>query len=159
DQIESSVDCDGDHFVVAYSESSAGGAAPYTVYADDVFASGATLGLGEKHVIAQSNGFSQRRSSVCSEHILSTVSHESMIVSDFERTTIDHDIEGALFQAFEGGDIAGFCYSGDNASIACPCGNAGNFGHGCANASNAQGALLGAIGTPSSVDDSLVLYS
>lgn len=159
DQIESSVDCDGEHFIVTYSESSSGGAAPYTVYADDLFAADSTLGLAEKHLIAHSTGFSERRSRVSSEHQMSGTTHFTMIVDDFERTGLDHDIDGALFQAFEGGDINGFCYSGDNQSAACPCGNAGNFGHGCANASNAQGALLGAVGVPSSVDDSLVLHS
>jgi hypothetical protein len=159
DQIESSVDCDGEHFVVTYSESASGGAAPYTVYADDLFASGSTLGLADTRALVHANGFSQRRSRVSSEHAMSGTTHLTMIVDDFERTGLDHDIDGALFQAFEGGDVHGFCYSGDNTSIACPCGNSGNFGHGCANASNAQGALLGALGVPSSVDDSLVLHS
>jgi hypothetical protein len=159
DQIESSVDCDGEHFIVTYSESASGGAAPYTVYADDLFAADSTLGLAEKHLVAHATGFSERRSRVSSEHQTSGTTHLTMIVDDFERTGLDHDITGALFQAFEGGDITGFCYNGDNQSINCPCGNNGLFGHGCANASNAQGALLGAVGVPSSVDDSLVLHS
>jgi hypothetical protein len=159
DQIESSVDCDGEHFIVSYSESSNGGATPYTIYVDDVFASGSTLGLGQTHVLEHQIGFSQRRSRVSSEHLLSSTPHLSMIVDDFERTGLDHDIDGALFQAFEGGDITGFCYAGDNVSLNCPCSNNGAFGHGCANASNPQGALLGAVGVPSSVVDSLVLHS
>lgn len=49
-----------------------------------------------------------------------------------------------------------FCY-GDGSGIACPCGNAGAFGHGCANGTFAQGARLRSEGDSSVSADSLVL--
>jgi hypothetical protein len=49
-----------------------------------------------------------------------------------------------------------FC-SGDGTGTACPCGNAGVAGQGCASSVNPQGAMLGAQGTPSLSNDSVVL--
>jgi hypothetical protein len=49
-----------------------------------------------------------------------------------------------------------FC-SGDGSATACPCGNAGAAGRGCANSVNAAGALLSASGTASIASDSFLL--
>jgi len=49
-----------------------------------------------------------------------------------------------------------FC-SGDGSATACPCGNAGLAGHGCANSVNASGARLVATGTASLSLDTLAL--
>jgi hypothetical protein len=57
-----------------------------------------------------------------------------------------------LMAAFCGGDS-----SDPNVSTFCPCFNFGQLGHGCANSSNANGALLTATGTPS--PDTIVLTS
>ncbi|MBK7645369.1 MAG: hypothetical protein IPJ19_20420 [Planctomycetes bacterium] len=46
---------------------------------------------------------------------------------------------------------------GDGSFAACPCANYGTTGHGCANSSSAQGALLSSSGTPS--PDTLTLQS
>ncbi len=52
--------------------------------------------------------------------------------------------------------FASFC-SGDGTATACPCGNSGAAGRGCANSVNAAGALLSASGTASIASDSFVL--
>jgi hypothetical protein len=49
-----------------------------------------------------------------------------------------------------------FCL-GDGTGTACPCGNSGAVGRGCANSIDASGALIGAIGTASVSADSFVL--
>jgi len=49
-----------------------------------------------------------------------------------------------------------FCF-GDGSSTACPCGNSGASGRGCANSLNASGALLDATGAASLANDTLVL--
>ncbi|MCY2959532.1 MAG: YncE family protein [Planctomycetota bacterium] len=49
-----------------------------------------------------------------------------------------------------------FC-SGDGTAAACPCGNAGGAGRGCANSVSANGAELVATGTASIASDSFVL--
>jgi hypothetical protein len=46
---------------------------------------------------------------------------------------------------------------GDGTGTACPCGNSGAAGHGCANSIDPNGALLAASGTPSVSADTLVL--
>lgn len=50
----------------------------------------------------------------------------------------------------------GFCF-GDGTGTACPCGNNGAAGSGCANSSNAAGAVLAASGLASVSADTLVL--
>lgn len=55
-------------------------------------------------------------------------------------------------------DIAGVAYcSGDGSGSACPCGNAGASGHGCASSIFAMGARLGTLGCASVSADTLVL--
>ena len=49
-----------------------------------------------------------------------------------------------------------YCF-GDGSGAACPCGNTGAPGHGCANAQNASGARLTASGTPSVSQDDVNL--
>jgi hypothetical protein len=49
-----------------------------------------------------------------------------------------------------------FCF-GDGSGTACPCGNSGSSGNGCASSVNAAGAHLSAIGTPSLAADTVVL--
>jgi hypothetical protein len=49
-----------------------------------------------------------------------------------------------------------FCF-GDGTATACPCGNAGGAGRGCAGSVNPLGALLGASGTASLSTDTLLL--
>jgi hypothetical protein len=49
-----------------------------------------------------------------------------------------------------------FCF-GDGSGTACPCGNSGAAGRGCASSVNASGALLAASGAASLVNDTLVL--
>jgi hypothetical protein len=49
-----------------------------------------------------------------------------------------------------------FCF-GDGSGTACPCGNAGATGNGCASSVNPAGANIASSGTPSVTNDSLVL--
>ncbi len=52
--------------------------------------------------------------------------------------------------------VQGFCF-GDGSGTACPCGNSGAAGNGCANSLNPNGANLAATGTPSIAADTLAL--
>ncbi len=52
--------------------------------------------------------------------------------------------------------ISSFCF-GDGSGTACPCGNNGQAGHGCANSSNPAGAALATSGGPN--PDTLVLVA
>ncbi len=62
----------------------------------------------------------------------------------------------ALFRIQPGVPVALFC-SGDGSATACPCGNGGLPGHGCASSLTAFGAQLTATGWPSVSSDSLRL--
>jgi len=52
--------------------------------------------------------------------------------------------------------ISALCF-GDGTGTACPCGNVGLAGNGCANSLSATGSNLAATGTPSIANDTLVL--
>lgn len=54
--------------------------------------------------------------------------------------------------------VTTFC-AGDGAGAACPCGNTGAAGSGCGNGSFAAGAELSGSGTPSVLNDTLVLHA
>jgi hypothetical protein len=61
------------------------------------------------------------------------------------------------------GDVPGnaafsaFCLGDGTGSTACPCGNTGAAGHGCANSAFASGASLSALGSPSVGGDNVLL--
>jgi hypothetical protein len=156
DQIEPSVDCDGRHFVVAYSEYN-----PtflhYDVYASDVYLADSTIGLRQSHVLVQGFGLSERRSNVAATHHLGGWDNTHAIVYDFEQNSTDHDVFGNRFATQTGGTFAATCF-GDGSGTACPCGNFGAAGRGCASSVSASGALLDvASGTPSTIVDDVVL--
>ncbi len=74
------------------------------------------------------------------------------------QTAVSIDAHPALF-VFEIPTVftgTAFC-SGDGSGTACPCGNAGAAGNGCASSVNAAGAQLQAVGTPSLAVDTLVM--
>lgn len=56
----------------------------------------------------------------------------------------------------ENDGATGYCF-GDGSTTACPCGNNGDPGHGCANSIFASGGFLAGYGTPSVSADSLEL--
>jgi hypothetical protein len=58
---------------------------------------------------------------------------------------------------FGGSAFHAFC-SGDGSATACPCGNSGASGRGCASSVSATGALLAGTGTPSIAADTAVLH-
>ena len=61
-----------------------------------------------------------------------------------------------VYVAAGGSSSTAFC-SGDGTATACPCGNAGAAGRGCASSVDASGALLSSSGNPSLSADTLVL--
>jgi hypothetical protein len=61
-----------------------------------------------------------------------------------------------LFVSPQPSSSTSFC-SGDGSGTACPCGNAGSAGNGCASSVNPNGAKLATTGTPSLSGDTLVL--
>jgi hypothetical protein len=65
---------------------------------------------------------------------------------------------GTNVTAYRDGTIStAFCFGDGTGLVACPCGNFGAVGHGCASSANVAGALLQAAGLASVAADTLVL--
>jgi hypothetical protein len=158
-EIEPSVDCDGQRFVVAYSEPIVNGTSPYNVFASQLYVSGAEIDVAEPHVLLHQFGLAERRPRVASKRTLSGLSHRSFVAYDFEQNPTDHDIAGALFDAGEGGTSSAFCGNATGQAISCPCGLNGTLGRGCPNSANSSGALLTVSGSLSTLDDTTTLVA
>ena len=161
DQVDSSVDSDGDHFLVAYSEQFGG--ADYDIYASDVYVTGNSLGLAQRHMamdVSTSGDYTPR---VCGA-FMAGAPHDPALKHRFLVAWNSTppgggpaDVRGGFIDTVPGGSSTGYCY-GDGSGVACPCGNNGAPGHGCANSVNAAGALLTSTGYPSTATDSFVLH-
>jgi hypothetical protein len=157
DQIEPAIDSDGRHFLVQYSEYDPNYVA-YNVFVSDLYLSDTQLGLSESHVTLWPGGLNEHDSRVSAAHDLNASSHRFFTVYDLILVPGNHDVRGQLFDVLEGGTASPFCF-GDGSGAACPCGNNGAPGQGCANSVDSAGGLLTASGTASTLDDSLVLQA
>jgi hypothetical protein len=158
DQQESSVDSDGEHFLVSYVE----GWGSYDIYASDVYVSGNTLGLAQPHVpidVDWTQDHSPRITSAFSGGATDPALEHRFLAAwnSSPQGGGQNDVQGAFFDTVAGGPMNSFCF-GDGSSVACPCANNGAPGHGCANSVNSAGALLTATGASSTLYDSLVLH-
>jgi hypothetical protein len=162
DQIESSVDSDGDHFLVAYSELYSW--PDYDLYASDVYVSAQnTLALAQRHVNLDYD--------TTKDHTPRVVGCKMSGTSDSANPNLHHrflvawnsspnpsgpaDVRGAFFDNFDAGQATSYCF-GDGTGAACPCGNNGFTGHGCQNSSATGGGLLIASGVASLASDTLL---
>lgn len=156
DQFEPSIDSDGEHFLVAYSENVGGAAA--AVFATDLAVVGDTLEAVQPHVPAQPGLVPDtRRCSVAAAPAGGALDHRYLVTFDWGGVTTEHDVTGRFFDGFAGGSTRSSC-PGDGSASPCPCGNNGSAGHGCGNSVNPAGAVLTVTGTPSTLSDSLVLH-
>jgi hypothetical protein len=157
-QIEPAVETDGRHFLVAYSEFDAT-FGHYNAFVSDVFLAGSQLGLSQSHLqLHPGLGLSQRVSQIAAKTTLSGESHRYGVIYEVRQNDQDHDISAVLVDGLEGGSTSSFCF-GDGSVIDCPCGNNGGLGRGCASSTNPNGALLTALDTASTVDDTLRLQA
>ena len=155
DQVESSVDSDGRHFVVTYSEIDPG-TGDYDVLASDLCLAGSTIGVMQSRVVLHHLPLWERHSQISAQHQTTGNTRRYFAVYDVRENDNDFDIAGQLFDAFVGGRATPFCF-GDGTGAACPCANNGITGHGCGNSVNAAGALLAAAGECSPIHDTLNL--
>jgi len=156
DQFHPSVDSDGQHFLVSYSQRN-GATDTAKAYASDLYLAANQLGLSQSHIqLNPSLNLPEFLSQVAAKPALGGGSHLYGVVCQVDRNAQDHDIAGVLFDGFEGGTTGSFC-PGDGTLATCPCGNQGTTGGGCGNSVNAHGALLTTSGTASTVNDTVRL--
>jgi hypothetical protein len=157
DHADPAIDSDGRHFLVQYSEYDPN-FINYNVFVSDLFLSDTQLGLSESHIELFNLGQDELRSRVSAAHDVNASSHRFFTVYDETENPTDHDLLGQLFDVVEGGSAIPFCF-GDGTGAACPCGNNGATGQGCANSVHGTGATLASTGAASTLDDSLILQT
>jgi hypothetical protein len=156
-QIEPSVDSDGYHFLVSYSEFDAT-FSHNKLFVSDLALAGNTLVLTQSHLEPQPGlGQDQRQSNVAAARATSgSLIHRYLAVYNIRENDADHDVAGRFVEGLFGGTSNGFCF-GDGTGSACPCGNSGAAGHGCASSIFAAGAQLVLSGSPSTENDTAQL--
>jgi hypothetical protein len=156
DQIAPSVDSDGEHFLVSYSETVSAGR--YLLYVTDLAAAGSTLAAVQTHLeVSPSPTLTELRSNVAAARAPGALDHRYLVVFDVAGSALTHNVVGVYVDGLSGGTSSPFCF-GDGTGTACPCGNSGVSGHGCANSVSSAGALLSLTGTPSTLGDSVGLH-
>ncbi|MBL8857985.1 MAG: hypothetical protein JNL28_05745 [Planctomycetes bacterium] len=156
-QIEPSVDSDGRHFVVAYTEPNP----PFVsnvIFAHDLYLADTRIGTSQHHVeIHPMLGLEQRNSRVAAARAPTSQAQKFGIIYDVGSGA--SDVSARLFESVQGGATSTVC-RGDGTQGACPCGNNGVAGSGCGNSIGAGGgAVLNVFGTPSTTTDSLRLQA
>lgn len=158
EQTEPSVDSDGQHFLVTYSQPDPvfGG---FNAFAADLYLSGSQLGLAQPRVqLHPGLNLPQRLSQVAAARSPSSVAHRYGVIYEVRGNDQSYDISAVLYDGTVGGASASFC-AGDGSAIHCPCGNNGIDGRGCGNSADLNGAGLAATGITSTIDDTLRLQA
>ncbi|MCY2959258.1 MAG: hypothetical protein NTY35_03755 [Planctomycetota bacterium] len=158
EQIDASVDSDGQHFLVAYTEFDPV-FSTYNTFASDLYLAGNQLGLAQSHVqLHPGLGLPQFRSQVAAMRSPASLAHRYGVIYEVRSNDQNYDISAVLFDGVVGGATSAFC-AGDGSTINCPCGNNGINGRGCGNSANLNGAALTASGFASTADDTLRLQA
>ncbi len=155
-QTQPSVDSDGEHFLVSYSEFTSQ-FAHNRLYATDLAVVGNTLQVVQGHMELQPGlGQSQDRSNVAAARASGALAHRYLVVYDYRQNDVDHDAAGRFVEGLPGGPTPGssFCSGDGSLPTPCPCvppntvpNPSGEAGHGCANTFNLDGAFLSAAGS------------
>jgi hypothetical protein len=155
-QILPCVDSDGTHFTVAYADQSAVAFNDLDIVAADMVYTGGYPYVCD-YVTLPSTPDSEIDPAITSTYSGGGARLHYFTVWDranFQFGTAD--VEGALFDGLPGGCAMPFCF-GDGSATACPCGNSGASGNGCANSADPNGGNLTWSGNPQVSADSFVL--
>lgn len=155
-QLAPSIDSDGVHFLVAYSEF-----VPGFLYDElmvsELFLSGDKFGIHQPHQEVFPLGLTQRGSKVAGRRVNPNGPNHFMIVNHIRGNDTDYDVNAVRWGTTAGGSWNPFCF-GDGSGSSCPCGLDGVAGHGCPNSAWDSGALLEVYGGVLSVlNDTAVL--
>jgi hypothetical protein len=157
DQQQPSADSDGQHFLLVYAHRSAGGPSNDDLRFADVLVSGGTARVCESGAVS-ATADREWNGRVSCAHSGGGPALRSGVAWD--RTDVagggTPDVHGALVDGGLGGCVTPQCF-GDGSGAACPSGNSGTTGRGCANSIVPAGALLGWSGDARVSADTLVL--
>jgi hypothetical protein len=148
EQANSIVDCDGQHFVVMYMEFDHSLATSIVdKLASDIYLSGDTFALAQGHLFLDSSGIVafSHSDSIAAQHAVGLSSRRFLAMYSVTDANGFYSVKGAFFRSTTGGVATSYCF-GDGTGTACPCGNNGTSGHGCANSVFSSGALLSTTG-------------
>ncbi len=139
DQIDSSVDSDGQRFVVAYSENFTDGAGDYRTWLSAFAPFGGALECVEAQQWLDAH--TSLHADVVSTWSGGGAAARSFAVWDKRDVNDQGDIRGTLYDRPLGGGRVLFC-PGDGSAMHCPCSNDGVAPRGCGNSVHTNGALL-----------------
>ncbi len=153
------VDADGDRFVVTYHESFNGSSFDTDPYVASFVMLGGAIAVAEAHRDLAFTSAKEENVTVASRYSTGGAIGRALCTwHDQASLGAQEDIHGGFYEPPAGGYVTGFCF-GDGSGTACPCGNSGTFGRGCAHSTNASGALLSALGSAQASNDTLTLFS
>jgi len=144
DQITPSCDTLESQFVVAWDERPAAFATTSDIRVATLYSIDGGLALNEGDFSVSPGLHLDARPRIVAMEGSDEYSEHTLVVFDRDAGG-PNDIRGARYDAPAGGPVTTFC-AGDGAGIACPCGNNGAAGRGCASSMSALGALLSATG-------------
>lgn len=159
DQIEYSVDSDGERFLVTFCENKISNPADYDVRATAVVLMTPTnLRVTESRVVVDDTSSNSLRTDTASQWGSGASSRMFRISYDSPDSGGDNDIFGADFERQLGGGYEASCL-GDNTASACPCSNFGALGRGCANSAQSSGARLSCLGAAQTNGGDTLLFT
>jgi len=144
DQITPSCDTVQSQFVVAWDERPAGVATTSDIRVATLFSVDGGLALNEGDFSVSPGLHLDARPRIVAMEGSDEYDEHTLVVFDRDAGG-PNDVRGARYDAPSGGPVTTFC-AGDGTGIACPCGNSGAAGRGCASSVNPLGALLSATG-------------
>jgi hypothetical protein len=158
DQTVPAVDSDGAKFLVEFEERTTVGAYDANVWMSDYFLSGSTLVPCELRKNFAGSVSAEFDTALHSKASSGGPSGRTFASWTFDTINNSYDVQGGVWDTCVGGLVESFC-SGDGSGTACPCGNTGASGHGCANSVNPSGAVLTWSGQASVSADSLAFHA
>jgi len=153
-QKDAFVETDGDRFVVAYNEYDSPSGDPRLHAASFAFLPGEVRCL-EPNISLSTPGVSSYTAALVSTAASGGAQRRFALAWAEEASPTDENIRGAFFDALT---VSAYCF-GDGTGTACPCGNNGGAGRGCANSINSSGARLFTSGDSDVSTDNLVLQA
>jgi len=155
DQITPSCDTDGEQFLVAYDERTSPTFFSTDIKVSTLYSLGGALGVNEGNLSVSPGFFTDLQPRIVTAGTSGSQSDDALIV--FERHDAGpSDVYATGYDVPAGGPVTAFC-SGDGSGAACPCGNNGSPGNGCASSVNSAGAHLEWTGAADVSNDTLQL--